>query len=79
MPEESRRARRARPLLLLVGGPDVDARIDLMHALSRDFEVCGAGTDARLGESFAQSDLRFSTTACQEKPISPSTRTACGS
>jgi hypothetical protein len=79
MPEEPRRARRARPRLRLVGGPDVDARIDLMHALSRDFEVCGAGTDAWLGESFAESELRFSTTACHEEPIWPSTRTACGS
>jgi glycosyltransferase involved in cell wall biosynthesis len=59
MPEESRRARRARPLVWLVGGPDVDARIDLMHALSRDFEVWAAGTDARLAQRFAQSDLRF--------------------
>ena len=57
--EEPRRARRSRPLVWLVGGPDVDARIDLMHALSRDFEVCAAGTDPRLAASFAESKLRF--------------------
>jgi glycosyltransferase involved in cell wall biosynthesis len=59
MPVASRRARRARPLVWLVGGPDVDARIDLMNALSRDFEVCAAGTDAGLAPLFAQSELRF--------------------
>ena len=59
MSEEPRRARRSRPLVWLVGGPDVDARIDLMHTLSRDFEVCAAGTDPRLAASFAESKLRF--------------------
>jgi glycosyltransferase involved in cell wall biosynthesis len=43
----------------LVGGPDVDARIDLMHSLSSDFEVCAAGTDPGLAASFAESKLRF--------------------
>jgi glycosyltransferase involved in cell wall biosynthesis len=43
----------------LVGGPDVDARIDLMRSLSSDFEVCAAGTDPRLSASFAESKLRF--------------------
>jgi glycosyltransferase involved in cell wall biosynthesis len=59
MPEQSRRARRARPLVWLVGGPDVNARIDLMRVLSRDFEVCAAGTDARISAIFAKSDMRF--------------------
>jgi glycosyltransferase involved in cell wall biosynthesis len=59
VPEEPRRVRRARPLVWLVGGPDVDARIDLMQALSRDFEVWAVGTDPGLAASFAQSELRF--------------------
>jgi glycosyltransferase involved in cell wall biosynthesis len=48
-----------RPLVCVVGGPDVDARLDLMRLLSRDFELCAAGTDARLAGSFAEAGVRY--------------------
>lgn len=49
----------ARPLVCLVGGPDVDARLDLMRLLSRDFDVLALGTDARLAASFADAGFRY--------------------
>jgi glycosyltransferase involved in cell wall biosynthesis len=48
-----------KPLVCLVGGPDVDARLDLMRLLSRDFDVFAAGTDARLAASFSDAGFRF--------------------
>jgi glycosyltransferase involved in cell wall biosynthesis len=43
----------------MVGGPDVDARLDLMRLLSRDFGLCAAGTDARLAGLFAEAGVRY--------------------
>jgi glycosyltransferase involved in cell wall biosynthesis len=48
-----------KPWVCLVGGPDVDARLDLMRLLSRDFDVFAAGTDARLAASFSEAGFRF--------------------
>ncbi len=48
-----------KPEVCLVGGPDVDARLDLMRLLSRDFDVFAAGTDARLAASFSEAGFRF--------------------
>jgi glycosyltransferase involved in cell wall biosynthesis len=48
-----------KPVVCLVGGPDVDARLDLMRLLSRDFEVFAAGTDARLAKVFSDAGFRF--------------------
>lgn len=49
----------ARPIVCLVGGPDVDAKLDLLRLLSRDFDVCAAGTDAHLAASFAKAGFRY--------------------
>src|SRR5438067_739477 len=52
--------RGTRPKVLIVGGPDVDARIELMHALDGDFEMRAAGSSARLTERFATAGLQYS-------------------
>jgi glycosyltransferase involved in cell wall biosynthesis len=49
----------SKPLVCIVGGPDVDARLELMRLLNRDFELCAVGTDARLAESFAEAGFRY--------------------
>ena len=49
----------ARPIVCLVGGPDIDARLDLMRLLSRDFDVCAVGTDAHLTALFANAGFRY--------------------
>ncbi len=51
--------RSAKPILLLVGGPDVDARIDLMRLLETDFTCLAAGTDHHLAGRFAQAGLGY--------------------
>jgi glycosyltransferase involved in cell wall biosynthesis len=43
----------------LVGGPDVDARLELMHELANSFDVCAVGTEPALAESFAREGLRY--------------------
>jgi glycosyltransferase involved in cell wall biosynthesis len=48
-----------RPAVCMVGGPDVDARLDLMRALSSHFDVSAVGTDARLAASFAEAGFRY--------------------
>lgn len=48
-----------KPRVCLVGGPDVDARLELMRVLSRDFDLYAAGTDARLAAAFAEAGFRF--------------------
>jgi glycosyltransferase involved in cell wall biosynthesis len=48
-----------KPRVCLVGGPDVDARLELMRVLSRDFDLYAAGTDARLAAPFAEAGFRF--------------------
>jgi glycosyltransferase involved in cell wall biosynthesis len=49
----------AKPIVCFVGGPDVDARLDLMRVLSRDFDLCAVGTDAGLAASFAEAGFRY--------------------
>lgn len=41
-----------RPKVVLVGGPDVDARLDLMCCLRDDFEVTALGSNRTLTDSF---------------------------
>ena len=48
-----------RPIVCFVGGPDVDARLDLMRLLSRDFDVSAAGTDAGLVASFTTAGFGY--------------------
>jgi glycosyltransferase involved in cell wall biosynthesis len=48
-----------KPLVCIVGGPDVDARLELMRLLNRDFELCAVGTDAGLAASFAEAGFRY--------------------
>lgn len=45
-------ARTIRPRLLIVGGPDVDSRLELMDRLADDFELAAAGSEPRLAEPF---------------------------
>lgn len=42
----------ALPKFLIVGGPDVDARLELMHSLKDDFDVSAFGSLASLREKF---------------------------
>jgi len=48
-----------RPRVCLVGGPDIDARIDLMRQLAPDFDVFALGTSDRLGEVFAEAGFSY--------------------
>jgi glycosyltransferase involved in cell wall biosynthesis len=41
------------PRVLIIGGPDVDARLDLMRALAGDYVLAAAGTTTGLGPAFA--------------------------
>lgn len=45
----------------LVGGPDVDARIELMGALSDDFRLVAAGTEPALGPAFERAGFAYQT------------------
>src|SRR5262245_48923532 len=47
------------PKVLIVGGPDVDARLDLMHALSGDYALAAAGTAPGLEASFAAAGFPY--------------------
>jgi glycosyltransferase involved in cell wall biosynthesis len=49
----------AHPRVWLVGGSDVDARIDLMQALRDEFEIGAVGSDPRLVARFEAADLRY--------------------
>ena len=49
----------ARPRVCLVGGPDVDARLDLMRQLAPDFDIFAVGTSERLGEVFAEAGFSY--------------------
>lgn len=44
----------ARPRVLLIGGPDVHHRLELMDALAGDFECAAAGSDPALAGRFAE-------------------------
>ena len=48
-----------RPRVCLVGGPDIDARLDLMRLLSSEFDFCAAGTDARHAAPLAAAGFPF--------------------
>ena len=54
MSEEDLRGVRASPAprFLLVGGPDVDACLDLMHSLDDAFMVCAAGSLPSIHDEF---------------------------
>jgi glycosyltransferase involved in cell wall biosynthesis len=43
----------------MVGGPDVDARIDLMRGLRPDFNCMAAGTDHRMADRFEQAGFGY--------------------
>lgn len=46
--------------VLLVGGPDVDARLELMHALSTTFEVSALGSRSDLRNAFSAAGFGYS-------------------
>lgn len=48
-----------RPRVLLVGGPDVDARLDLMRALAPSYDLAAAGTDPALAARFGAAGFAF--------------------
>lgn len=45
--------------VLIVGGDDVDKRIDLMHALKHEFRFAAAGSDLRRAEKFVAAGFPF--------------------
>src|SRR6266498_5353414 len=49
----------ARPAVLIIGGPDVDGRLELMGCLRSDFEMIAAGSSAELQWRFAASGFRY--------------------
>jgi glycosyltransferase involved in cell wall biosynthesis len=49
----------AKPTILIVGGPDVDARIELMQALRDEFSMAAAGSSPQLRQRFAQTGLDY--------------------
>jgi glycosyltransferase involved in cell wall biosynthesis len=49
------------PKVVLVGGIDVDARIELMRCLSNDFELSALGSLEALYESFSKEGFKYST------------------
>lgn len=48
-----------KPLLAIVGGPDVDARLPLMARLAAHYDVCAYGSEPRAGERFATTGFAF--------------------
>ena len=48
-----------RPSVLLVGGPDVDARIELMQHLRAEFDISAAGSSEAIRAAFAAADLPY--------------------
>lgn len=58
--DESRRSA-IRPKVLIVGGVDVDKRLDLMLALSAEFSVSAAGSNSGLGSRFAEASFPYFT------------------
>ena len=51
----------ARSRVLLVGGPDVDARIELMQALNEHFRLLAAGSAPHLQAAFQQAGFAYDT------------------
>ena len=50
---------RRRPKICLVGGEDVDARLDITAALSASFEICALGSEPGLAARFARAGVRY--------------------
>jgi glycosyltransferase involved in cell wall biosynthesis len=50
---------RVRPRVLIVGGEDVDRRIDLMHGLADSFELAAAGTRSDLASFFTRAGFPY--------------------
>ena len=48
-----------RPKILLVGGPDVDARLELMHSMEDKFELGALGSEPELVDKFASEGFRY--------------------
>jgi glycosyltransferase involved in cell wall biosynthesis len=59
--EDAEPVKGPRHTVCLVGGPDVDARQELMRRLAKGFDVCAVGTDPALAASFAASEMRYRT------------------
>src|SRR5262245_14344292 len=57
--DRPRRQVHGRPSVCLVGGPDIDARQEMIERLSGDFDVCAVGTEPGLAASFARKGLRY--------------------
>ena len=55
------RARSNKQRILIVGGPDVDARIELMNTLSDTFELVAAGSSETIRVRFAQAGYEYHT------------------
>ena len=47
------------PRIALVGGPDIDARLHLMHGLSGSFELVAVGSDPRLASKFSAAGFTY--------------------
>jgi len=45
--------------LALVGGPDIDSRIELMHYFERDFQVLAVGSESTLVEQFTGAGFHY--------------------
>jgi glycosyltransferase involved in cell wall biosynthesis len=54
-------ATRQRPKVVVVGGPDVDLRLELMDRLRDDFELSAIGSNAALDTRFAEAGFRYNT------------------
>jgi len=49
----------ALPTVLIIGGPDVDLRLEIMGRLRSDFEMIAAGSLSELQQKFAASGFRY--------------------
>lgn len=49
----------AKPKVLFIGGPDVDARLDLMHRLKNQFDLSAVGSEATLYPKFAAAGFQY--------------------
>ena len=49
------------PKVLVVGGHDVDARLELMHGLKADFDISALGSSATLRDKFAAEGFDYTT------------------
>jgi glycosyltransferase involved in cell wall biosynthesis len=49
------------PKVMLVGGPDVDARLELMHYLQNDFNLSVLGSEPDLHDKFSAKNFNYNT------------------